>query len=435
MPSTGTQYRDEANSMRADLEVLRVLVLGITVLGADAFLRPQPAQAAPAVASTDPENADEVPASTGITITFSEEVVLAGDAQGDWFTFTCSMTSEEDLNATVGINSATVRTVAHDGLTPGEECTFTILAAAVEDVNGDNMLADYAFTFTVEYFPPTVLSTDPENDDEVPVSTGISIVFSEPVTTITDEDGDWFVLECTVSVDLDPVGGSGDGGTTWQVGHNGFTPGEECTFTILADRVFDQDGTFMESNYVFSFTVEDVPIACPPEPRSGCFLADGAQLQLKLNANPARSQLAWKWQRGDAFAQMDLGEPATTTHYYLCIYDQAASVAELVEDLLIDPSTAWTSKDPKGLIYKDKPGGEDGVQQVKIKTGAATKTQAQLKAKGTNLTMPIPVGGGVYFDQDPSVVVQLANSVNACWTSEFTSSTKNSDTEYKAKAP
>ena len=131
--------------------------------------------------------------------------------------------------------------------------------------------------------------------------------------------------------------------------------------------------------------------------------------------------------------QTDLGDPTTATTYYLCIYDQTASTPALVGTLKIDPNAAWQSKDPKGFNYKDKLGVEDGVQKAKLKTGLAGKTQVQVKAKGVNLPMPVPMGGGSYFDSDPSVVVQLVTSAGKCWTSEFPSATKNDDKQYKAK--
>jgi len=110
-------------------------------------------------------------------------------------------------------------------------------------------------------------------------------------------------------------------------------------------------------------------------------------LQLKGNVDPSRNQLTWKWQRGAALVQSDLGDPATVTTYYLCIYDQTGSTPALVGDLRIDPNAAWASKDPKGLSYKDKLGAEDGVQKGKLKTGVAGKSQAQVKAKGVERTL------------------------------------------------
>jgi hypothetical protein len=172
---------------------------------------------------------------------------------------------------------------------------------------------------------------------------------------------------------------------------------------------------------------------CTPEPKTGCFEGARALLQLKNDADPARSQLSWKWQRGAAMAQGDLGDPTTTTKYFLCIYDRTASTAALIGKLVIDPNAAWTSKDPKGFNYKDKLGVEDGVQKAKLKTGDSGKTQAQVKAKGVNLPLPPPLGEGAYFDQDPSVVVQLMSGEGKCWTSEFSTSKKNTEAQYQAK--
>ena len=131
--------------------------------------------------------------------------------------------------------------------------------------------------------------------------------------------------------------------------------------------------------------------------------------------------------------QSDLGDPVTATTYFLCIYDQTASAPALVGELRIDPNAAWASKDPKGFNYKDKLGTEDGVQKGKLKTGVAGKSQAQVKAKGVNLPMVTPIGGGAYFDADPSVVAQLVTSAGKCWTTEFPVATANDGIQYKAK--
>jgi hypothetical protein len=192
--------------------------------------------------------------------------------------------------------------------------------------------------------------------------------------------------------------------------------------------------TTTSSTTTSTTTTTVTPVSdCTPAPKTGCFEAERAQLQVKTDADPARDQLSWKWQRGEALFQADLGNPATTTTYYLCIYDQTAATPALVGTVQVDPSAAWTSKDPKGFNYKDKLGVEDGVQKAKLKTGAAGKTQAQVKAKGVNLPTLTPFGGGAYFDADPSVVVQLMTSEGQCWTTEFTSATTNTESQFKAK--
>jgi hypothetical protein len=50
--------------------------------------------------------------------------------------------------------------------------------------------------------------------------------------------------------------------------------------------------------------------------------------------------------------------------------------------------------------------------------------------------MPIPFSVTETFDQDTTVTVQLINSATpTCWTSAFTTSSKNDGVQFKAKAP
>jgi hypothetical protein len=131
-----------------------------------------------------------------------------------------------------------------------------------------------------------------------------------------------------------------------------------------------------------------------------------------------------------------LGNPDTTASYALSIYDSTASVDQLVGGVQIAPNANWESKDPKGWKYKDKTGTEGGVQKAQLKTGDAGKSKAQVKAKGLNLTLPAPVSGTEFFDQDPRVTVQLVNDETpTCWTSEFTTAKKNTSEQFKAKSP
>ena len=103
--------------------------------------------------------------------------------------------------------------------------------------------------------------------------------------------------------------------------------------------------------------------------------------------------------------------------------------------LQVDPSGAWQSYDPRGWGLKDKTGASDGVQQLKLSTGAAGKSKAQLKARGLNVPTPVPVDTTKLFDQDPCVTVQLFNSEGLCWTSEFSASQRNTVDQFKARAP
>jgi hypothetical protein len=100
-------------------------------------------------------------------------------------------------------------------------------------------------------------------------------------------------------------------------------------------------------------------------------------------------------------------------------------------------SSQWEPKGSNGWQYRDSGGASDGVSQLKLKPGAAGTTKVQLIARGVNVPIPVPVGGGRYFEQDPSVIVMLANSDGLCWSSALSAAatTKNDGTQFTAKAP
>jgi hypothetical protein len=175
---------------------------------------------------------------------------------------------------------------------------------------------------------------------------------------------------------------------------------------------------------------------CEPTPVVGCLGGASASFQVSTKGGALKSKLGWTLSKGDAFAQINLGSPATTTRYTLCVYDETAGVPELVDEVTIEPNPNWIDADPKGYSYKDKTGAQGGVQKAQLKTGAAGKSKVQIKAKGVNLPLPIPFSGSALFDQDTEVTVQLINSdTPTCWTSSFTSNSKNDAVQFKAKAP
>ena len=115
--------------------------------------------------------------------------------------------------------------------------------------------------------------------------------------------------------------------------------------------------------------------------------------------------------------------------------DNTAPVSALKASIDIAPSpTLWTSKDPKGLQYKDNGGTSEGVTKVQLKTGDATKTKVEVSAQGTNLVLPVAATGSTFFNAS-NVVVQLVNSDGECWTSEFTpaDTKKNELDSFKAQ--
>jgi endonuclease G len=87
---------------------------------------------------------------------------------------------------------------------------------------------------------PNVLATDPRsNGINAPRDATIQVTFTEPV----DVDFSWFTLTCDRSgMHLSATFAVGFGGRDHYITPNeNFTPGEQCTITILKDRVHDQD--------------------------------------------------------------------------------------------------------------------------------------------------------------------------------------------------
>ena len=173
----------------------------------------------------------------------------------------------------------------------------------------------------------------------------------------------------------------------------------------------------------------------PLEP-GNCLAAPKTALQVKLDTDPSKTQLKWKWTAGAAFEQDTLGTPETDTSYSVCVYDMVANVPSEALTLNIDANGAWVNKSPKGYSFTDKSGASNGVQKLQLKTGVAGKTKASLKASGMNLPTIVPASPGL-FAQSPSVVVQIVNSEGMCLTSEFAPSNTsvNDGEEFKAKTP
>jgi predicted extracellular nuclease len=101
--------------------------------------------------------------------------------------------------------------------------------------------------------PPSVVSTAPANSAvNVAANQSIAITFSEAVTVT----GDWFTIVCTVS-GAQTATFNGGSTTFVLIPDAAFTAGEDCTVTLLAAQIADQDGTpdNMAANFSFTFTI------------------------------------------------------------------------------------------------------------------------------------------------------------------------------------
>jgi len=221
--------------------------------------------------------------------------------------------------------------------------------------------------------------------------------------------------------------------------------GEDCDDGNTADGdccssscTFETPGATCDDDLMC--TVADVcdgagVCAGAPQLASSCLIGGRAVFQLSNKPGGAKDVLGWKLAGGGAVGHGELGNPATSTTYELCVFDRSSGNAVLATALVVGPNPAWKGKDPRGWLYKDRAGSRHGVRKLLLKAGTAGKSKAQVKAKGINLPTPDSVENGQLFKVDPSLTVQLLSSAGPCWTSNFTSAKKNTAEKFSATSP
>ena len=240
----------------------------------------------------------------------------------------------------------------------------------------------------------------------------------------------------THAVDVTVPGASGAGSHPF--GHR--TPptfslnGETLSATLGPEEV----GVYAVTATPGSTTTTTLAAGCSPAPRVSCLTGERGGLEIKTKTDASRDKLEWKLARVDAFTHAALADPAGTTSYSVCFYDETAGAASLVGSLTVSPGGDWRDRNPKGWKYKDSSGVEDGVTQIQL-TPSDTNGRARLKlkARGSTGGWPAPVDGTRYFVQDGSVTVQLVNTDTAtCWTSELAApAARNVPDQFKDKTP
>jgi len=184
-----------------------------------------------------------------------------------------------------------------------------------------------------------------------------------------------------------------------------------------------------------STTTTVAPLGCPPAPRMGaCLAAQKTVVDLRFES-AERARLELRWKRGDAVAAEALASPLEGAEYRLCLYDGSASGWRLAADLTLPVGGGWTDLGTRGFSYRDRAGGWNGVTDVRIRTGAASRSRLRLRAGGSGLALPQPAAPGRYFDGQPAVIVELAAPAGPCWTADFpaTAVRENSAAAFRAK--
>ena len=168
----------------------------------------------------------------------------------------------------------------------------------------------------------------------------------------------------------------------------------------------------------FACAATPVPGPCRGAAHAGLLIADGA--------TPARRRLMANWTRADAADTAALGDPTSDTSYALCVYDHHAGVATLTWSAVVPPGgqcgprPCWQRSRSGRLRYRDRDLARDGVASIGLRPGSAGRSAVSVKVIPPVLP-PLPLA------QDPAVLVQLRNSLGACWEASFAAPAQASD--------
>jgi Zn-dependent metalloprotease len=167
---------------------------------------------------------------------------------------------------------------------------------------------------------------------------------------------------------------------------------------------------------------------CPTSPATGCSSPGKSSLVIKDRdpVGPSKNdRLIWKWLRGAAVEQADLGDPINgDTDYQFCLYDGAGLAASIaVPGGSCPGDVCWEAGNRGGYKYKDKSASRSGAFKLGLQPGAAGRSKITFTAKGANLPTP-----ALPLDASGSVTLQLHTSDSAsCWEAVFPGPTVEND--------
>jgi uncharacterized protein len=155
------------------------------------------------------------------------------------------------LNGNLAANRTAV-SFTITGLSIPNGITFWIRWLSFDASGADDGLAvdDFSLTPSSTEQAPQVSNTVPaDGAANVPLNSNISVTFSEPVN-VTDP---WFTLWCATSFDHTATVSGGPVIFTLNPDTD-FVSGEQCTLTIIASQISDQDSIDPPDNMTFDFT-------------------------------------------------------------------------------------------------------------------------------------------------------------------------------------
>lgn len=197
----------------------------------------------PRITLTTPiHNEEDIEPSQDIVVTFSEEMDTST------VEFSCSPDPggwEEDPDWN---DDETQVTFEHDDFDGDTEYTFEIISG--EDKSSNVLVSgdiSNPWTFhTIDLTPPTITSTSPENGDtDVPITTTITITFSEEMDQESVEDA----IQTSINY----------GTPTWSENTITLTPTSNLDYAVeysirIKTDAMDTSGNHLATSYLFSFT-------------------------------------------------------------------------------------------------------------------------------------------------------------------------------------
>jgi len=186
--------------------------------------------------------------------------------------------------------------------------------------------------------------------------------------------------------------------------------------------------TGLQDNALAAFAIVPVVGGCAPRPDRGCrrpLKPRKAPLVLRHRGGAAKDSLLWKWRRGAETSAADVGDPRTTTAYFVCLYAEESGAPTLVLRAAAAAGAAWKARRAGAFSYRSRDGAPDGIRRLMLKPGAAGKASIVLKAGGTSFHLPpLPLG--------TPVKMQVTASNGQCWEAGYATAAKNTATQFKA---
>lgn len=256
---------------------------------------------------------------------------------------------------------------------------------------------------------PTATSTDSPTQTHTPTNTRSAT----PTETRTPTDTPTATSTNTQTPTDTPVPTATDTAAPTE------TPADTPTSAVTATDTFTPTPTY-------------TPIAaglCGATPAPACRTALKSLLVIKNKEEDTKDRLIWKWRKGQATSQAELGNPTAATDYSLCLYAGVGS--PLVFAATVPGGTVgWVAISSKGYSYLDRLGAVEGVRRIILKGSDEAKAKLLVKGGGAELADP-PPGSLV-----APVTAQLINDeTGVCWESTYQVAhiIRNTPDRFKAK--